>query len=100
MKAKDYYEKYAERLLSPDTSITAVRELMVDFAIETQALLDSRKNKAGTLSDQACKAVLKEMNDKWNALANMFPVEVLKRNGWREYFMVLLSKANKGGEES
>lgn len=88
MKAKDYYKKYAERLLSPDTSITAVRELIADFAKETKMLMDQR----GVKTDKACMAVLNEMNDKWNALANMFPVEVLKRNGYREYFMMIMNE--------
>lgn len=94
MKAKDYYKKYAEQLMSPDTSITAVKELIVDFAKESRMLMDQR----GVKTDKACMSVLKEMNDKWNALANMFPVEVLKRNGWREYFMMLLDESKKGGE--
>lgn len=91
MKAKDYYKKYADRLLSPDSTVTAITELIKDFAAETGQLMDSR----GVKTDRACEAIINEMNDKWNALARMFPVEVLKHNGWREYFWTCLNAAQK-----
>ena len=91
MKAKDYYKKYADRLLSPEESVTAVTELIKDFAAETKQLMDSR----GAKTDRACEAIINEMNDKWNALARMFPVEVLKYNGWRDYFWTCLNNAQK-----
>lgn len=91
MKAKDYYKKYADRLLSPDSSVTAITELVKDFAAETKQIMDSR----GARTDRACVAIINEMNDKWNALARMLPVEVLKHNGWREYFWTCIAAAQK-----
>lgn len=89
MKAKDYYKKYGERLADPETTNAAIVELIREFARESGELMDKRDVK----SDKACMAVLNEMNDKWNALARMFPTEVLRRNGWRDYFMKCLSEA-------
>lgn len=91
MKAKDYYHKYSDRLLNPESSITAVTELIKDFAAETGQLMENRNVR----TDKACEAIINEMNDKWNALARMFPVEVLKYNGWREYFWTCLNAAQK-----
>lgn len=91
MKAKDYYKKYADRLIDPESSITAITELIRDFANETGQLMDCR----GVKTDRACEAIINEMNDKWNALARMFPVEVLKQNGWRDYFWTCLNAAQK-----
>ena len=82
MKAKDYYQKYSERLLNPDSCTTAITELIKDFAAETAQIMDKRKAR----TNKACVSIINEMNDKWNALARMFPVEVLKYNGWRDYF--------------
>ena len=91
MKAKEYFQKYGERLQNPETSDVALNDLVKDLLDETKMLMDQR----GVRTDKACMAVLNEMNDKWN-LVNMFPVEVLKRNGLRAYFMTIL----KGGEAS
>lgn len=91
MKAKDYYQKYSERLLNPESSTTAITELIKDFAAETKQLMDNRKAR----TDKACTAIINEMNDKWNAIARMFPVEVLKYNGWRNYFWACLNAAEQ-----
>lgn len=88
MKAKDYYKKYGERLADPDTSTAALGALLKDFASECKELMDKR----GVKSDKACMAILNEMNDKWNALAGMFTTEVLRRNGWKIYFMMCLDE--------
>ena len=92
MKAKEYFQKYGERLQNPETSVSATNELIKDFLAETNALFEQRKNKRGSLSDKACIAILEEMNNKWNALASMFPVEILRRNGFKNYFMLNLEK--------
>lgn len=92
MKAKDYYKKYGERLADPETSNEALWELMKDMASEQEEIIKKRTNNSGTLSNKACMAILNEMNDKWNAIAGMFPTEVLRRNGWKNYFMKCLEE--------
>ena len=93
MKAKEYFQKYGERLQNPETSVDALNDLIGDFLDETKALIEQRKNNRGTLLDKACTAILDEMNNKWNALASMLP-NVLLRNGFKNYFMSFMN----GGE--
>lgn len=97
MKAKDYFNKYGERLADPEKCDAALGELVNDFLDETKQILEKRKNTYGNLSHKACMAIINEMNDKWNALAGMIP-NMLMRNGWRNYFMKQLSRA-KGEQE-
>lgn len=78
MKAKDYYAKYGERLMNPKTSDEALDDIFADFNEEVTALMEQRKAN----SDKSVLAILDEMNKKWNALAEMFPVPTLIRNGY------------------
>ena len=91
MKAKDYFDKYGERLKDPSTTNKALFELMRDFAVESEELMDKRRVGSG----RANFAILNEMNNKWNALANMFDPPVLMRNGWRDYIMTCLEELEK-----
>lgn len=82
MKAIDYYEKYSTLLLDPATTDTACTSLAMDFLAETQQIAETR----GVKTVKALDGITNEMNAKWNKLADMLPVPVLKRNGWREFF--------------
>ena len=83
MKAKEYYKKYGERLMDPKESSAALIELFKDFAWEYKEITERRK----VSSSKSILAVLDELNDKWNALAAMFPFEVLKRNGYKDWWL-------------
>lgn len=79
MKAKDYYEKYKEKLSDPENDCGAASELMTEFNNEMIALIKQRNAK----TDRAFLAIVNEMNNKWNALCEMFNPPVLRRNAFR-----------------
>lgn len=89
MKAKEYYEKYGERLMQPNDS-AALPELVNELLTETQDLIKNRKIR----SDRAFVAVINQQNDKWNAIARMFPKEVLVYNGFKKLMWKVLAKSN------
>ena len=81
MKAKDYFEKYEERIMKGNNdSCEAVEEMLEEFGDETEKLIDDRHIKlvGGMVG------VMKEQNQKWNALCNLFAkkygASVLKRD--------------------
>ena len=87
MKAKDYFEKYEERIMKKDAhSIKALEDMVEEFCVETEKLIKDRHIKlvGGMVG------VMKEQNQKWNALCNLFVkkhgISVLKRdvlkNSW------------------
>lgn len=82
MKAKEYYAKYGEKLMHPETEDEALSDLMSDFVNETKTLIDQRK----ASHDKSVLAIIDEMNKKWNALCEMFPVPTLIRNGYQTYW--------------
>lgn len=82
MKAKEYYAKYGERLMNPKTEDDALVELLADFVEETRILVEKRK----ASHNKSVLAIIDEMNAKWNALCEMFPVQTLIRNGYQAYW--------------
>ena len=82
MKAKEYYAKYGEKLMHPETENEALADLLADFAQETADLMKQRK----ASHDKSVLAIIDELNNKWNALCNMFPVPTLVRNGYQYYW--------------
>lgn len=82
MKAKEYYAKYGELLMNPETQDKALTDLLFDFIDETNEVLKQRK----ATSNKAVLAVIDEFNSKWNALCEMFPTPTLLRNGYRAYW--------------
>ena len=81
MKAKDYYAKYGEQLMDRETADGALSSLVRDFTLECSDMIQRRKIN----NYKSALAVIDEMNDKWNALCEMFPMEVLIRNGFRTF---------------
>lgn len=79
MKAKEYYEKYKEKLADPENGSTAASELMTEFNNEMVAMIKQRKAQ----TDRAFFSIVNEMNNKWNALCEMFDPPVLRRNGFK-----------------
>ena len=81
MKAKDYYAKYGEQLMKPETADEALSSLLRDFVFECHDTMKLRK----VNNDKSALAIVDEMNNKWNALCEMFPTKVLVRNGFRAF---------------
>lgn len=85
MKAKDYYEQYGEAVLSEsyhDDKCDELSKLVIAFMREMKEIIDERRIK----TDRGTVAVIKEQNEKWNALSAIFEkkhgVTPLKRNGF------------------
>ena len=87
MKAKEYIAKYKESLESDDYDSVkaAATKLVIEFSDEASELLKTR----GVKRNSALVAVLKEQNDKWNAVARAFP-DVLARDGFKMLWLARL----------
>jgi hypothetical protein len=88
MKAQDYFEKYKESVYNEalEGKADAVTEMFHAFMREINDLIKTRHIK----TDKAAISVIKEVNQKWNKLANLFEAEygqcVLIRNAiWGIY---------------
>lgn len=82
MKAKEYYAKYGELLINPETRDKALADLLMDFFNETNETMKQRK----AYTNKAVLAVIDEFNTKWNALCEMSPTPVLVRNGYQAFW--------------
>ena len=94
MKAKEYYEKYAAELLSEDhdTVKQAGEKLTREFMDEVSAISEKRKvSRPESLVD-----IIKELNQKWNALGSLFIKRdrrpVLAENGFMEIMQDQITK--------
>lgn len=74
MKAKEYFEKYGVLIMleaydrSFNGNIPHLEELIQDFGKEFKLLIEKR----GVKTTSGAVAVLKELNDKWNAICRLF----------------------------
>lgn len=71
MKAKEYYEKYNDAILALPEGVQRgekLIELFRDFENEQREILTKRKAQRG----EAVVAVIREQNQKWNALVHIF----------------------------
>lgn len=88
MKAKEYFEKYGEAIheeYEKQNGAKEATELLKDFLKE----MDDIKEKRHIKFDRGLVPLIREMNQKWNALANLFKQkygeETLKRDGFWNY---------------
>lgn len=94
MKAKEYYEKYAAELLSGDydTVKQAEEKLTIEFMDEVSAISEKRK----VSRPEALVDIIKELNQKWNALRSLFikldRKPVLAENGFRDLIQDQIDK--------
>ena len=94
MKAKEYYEKYAPSLLSEDKEIakTAIEALAREFMDEVSSISEQRK----ISRPESAVDVIKELNQKWNALRSLFikldRKPVLAENGFRDIMQDQIDK--------
>jgi hypothetical protein len=79
MKAKDYVEKYKVEMFSDNAErvTKAASELIFDLLKEVKTIMSIRNAK----SNAALFSVLKEVNQKYNAICKTFPM--LKRDGFK-----------------
>lgn len=91
MKAKEYFDKYENRIMDPNItdeeySKTAVAILM-DFNDEAQSVMASRHINRGN----GFVALIKEFNGKWNSLCRLFVqkygVSPLKEDGFKAFWV-------------
>lgn len=88
MKAKEYYAKYKDRIVSEDdkVSLQGVSDMLFSMCMESKELVAKRKVR----SDCGAVAVLREMNDKYNAVCRMFEAEYgaspIKKDGFMYYW--------------
>ena len=89
MKAKDYYEQFGAALLAEsyhEEKFDELNKLVMAFVREEKEIIESRK----MCTDRGAVAVIKEQNEKWNALVAIFEkkhgVSPIVRNG----FMILM----------
>lgn len=88
MKAKDYYKKYRDEIVSKDEkkSIEAISSMVLEMSKEARDTIKDRRVR----SDSGAVAVIREMNQKYNAVVTLFEKEFgaspLLRNGFREYW--------------
>ena len=89
MRAKEYYAKYHDRIIAEASGDEAkvLHELMVEMSEETKDLIGRRNIK----DVRALGAVIKESNDKWNALVRLFEKEhgasPLKVDGFKSFWL-------------
>jgi hypothetical protein len=64
MKASDYFEKYKTSINTKE----GAAELFIEISKEVEEIAQKRH----ATSDDAARAIVKELNQKWNALARLF----------------------------
>ena len=88
MKAKEYFKSYEDRILEDtilNNSVEAAKDLMKDMWME----LDDIVKKRSVQKMAALVGAIKEQNQKWNAICNLFEeahgVSPLKRNAFGKF---------------
>lgn len=88
MKAKEYFEKYDELIIKDQIagSIESAEKLLIELSVEAKNICEVRHVKR----DAAVVSVLKETNQKWNAICSLYEkkygVSPLNRNAFIEYW--------------
>ena len=72
MKARDYFEKYDTLIMEEQKNgeIGTTKKLLLEMSDEVTAVCKQRK----AVKDEAVIAVLKEINQKWNAICRMYEI--------------------------
>ena len=82
MKAVDYVEKYGEDLTGEDNEKRdkAVRGLISDMMGELKDIIKARN----ISTDKGAISVVKELNQKWNAINRKLSIPVLSEDGFKK----------------
>lgn len=84
MKAKEYFDKYSKQIVEEDKRDEAatIRKMYMDFVSEMKSMIESRHVK----TDNGVIGIIREQNQKWNSIVNMFQAEYtfspIARNGF------------------
>ena len=88
MKAKEYFKIYEDRILEDavlNNSVEAAKSLLKDMWME----LDDIVKKRNVKKIHAVIGAVKEQNQKWNAICNLFEeayeISPLKRNAFGKF---------------
>ena len=94
MKAKEYYELYKFDLMSEkdDKVLKAISDLVHDFNKEVTELREIRHVKF----DRGMIPILKEMNQKWNAIVRLFQKEYGATPNQARWVQNVLARSNAG----
>ena len=92
MKAKECIEKYRSGLKSYDFEEIekAINDLIIEMSQEATKIMAQR----GAVRVSAIVAVMKEQNDKWNAIVKEFP-EILQRDGFKRLWLHRMPELQK-----
>jgi hypothetical protein len=109
MKAKDYYKVYGDALIEEHSHISGyavlpqdspAHRLMKSFYDEASALVKLRHCQ----SNEAGISIIKELNQKWNALCDLFEKDgtrcPLKRDGFLNHFRAVMAEKQTRKEEA
>lgn len=84
MKAKEYVDKYGLDIVNEDTCLKATTDMLNELSGEAEKLCAMRH----AVTNACLSGVLKELNQKWNAISSMiekkYGFSPLKRNGFIE----------------
>lgn len=89
MKAKEYFDLY-DRAICEEVGrdCVEVNKLLLALSGEAKDICDKRHSS----NDLVTYAILRELNQKWNAICNLFErkyqVEILRRNGFKEFWVL------------
>lgn len=92
MKARDYFEKYDTLIMEEQKTakLAQPKKLLLEMSDEVTAVCKQRK----AVKDEAVIAVLKEINQKWNAICRMYEkkygVSPLNYDAFRCYWMTAM----------
>lgn len=88
MKAKEYYAKYHDQLPSPNEKecFHAISDLILELSGEVKTIASQRKAK----TNQATIGIIREINDKYNAIVSLFEAKdgasPIKRDGFMSFW--------------
>ncbi len=85
MKAIDYVNKYGEDLIGPDEEKrnVAASDLLKDMMNEQTEIMKSRN----ISTDSGAISVIKELNQKWNAINRKLEIPVLTVDGYKKIWI-------------
>ena len=99
MKAKEYFDKYEEKIRAAASDDRALYFISKSLLIEFHNELSDMIKKRGITTDDGAVGAILEMNTKWNALGRRIEekigIPMLKRNGFRNIMVRQLPGLDK-----
>lgn len=96
MKAKDYLEEFGQQLIDSEPDFEQFRHAASKIIIRMNDELFEMQKKRHISTNQGAVSMLKELNDKWNALVTLFEKKYghspIVRNGYRTYWLKEMPK--------